>query len=197
MRRARSTVAAFTLVELMIVVALIAIIVTLAAPSFRDMILMQRLRGINAELVTNLHYARSEAISRGVFMHMRFQSDSTMTCYISYASTLPPLTASDCDCTAAAGSRCTDPTSTEVRTVQVLKSDGVEVLASRSGLVRLTIDPRTGGVFVPQMAEIAGLATFWIDTRIDTARRLRNIIKQSGQVQGCTPSGSTVGGTTC
>ena len=44
MRRSRFTSAAFTLVELMIVLAVVAIIATLAAPSFRDMILSQRLQ---------------------------------------------------------------------------------------------------------------------------------------------------------
>ena len=60
----------FTLVELLIVVAVVAIILVVAAPSFRDMILMQRLRSITAQLVTDLQFARNEAVSRGTLLRL-------------------------------------------------------------------------------------------------------------------------------
>ena len=201
MRRTRFRIKAFTLIELMIVVALIAIIVTLAAPSFRDMILMQRLRGINAQLVTDLAFARSEAVSRGTFMQVRFQTSGTssppMDCYIIYARTT--AAASDmCDCTVAAGSpRCSNPAvATEVKTVQAPLSESVRFTPT----VRepyFTIDPRTGGVWVASVPEDADVPTFVVETLIDPARRFRNQYKLSGQLSVCTPSGSTVGGTAC
>ncbi|HRC39206.1 MAG TPA: prepilin-type N-terminal cleavage/methylation domain-containing protein, partial [Rubrivivax sp.] len=54
MRRARWPQAAFTLVELMIAIAVVAVVLVLAAPSFRELIEMQRLRSVNAQLVTDL-----------------------------------------------------------------------------------------------------------------------------------------------
>ena len=51
----------FTLVELMIVVALVAILLALAAPSFRETIARNRLEGVAGELSTDFQYARSEA----------------------------------------------------------------------------------------------------------------------------------------
>ena len=196
MRRTRSRIKAFTLIELMIVVALIAIIVTLAAPSFRDMILMQRLRGINAQLVTDLAFARSEAVSRGTFMQVSFESNSTMTCYIIFARTTAS-TASMCDCRAAAGSRCSAPTlTTEVKTVQAPLSESVRFVATSSPPY-FTIDPRTGGLWVSSIPEDADGMTFKVETLIDSARSFRNQYKLSGQLSVCTPSGSTVGGTAC
>ena len=208
MRRTRSRSKAFTLIELMIVVALIAIIVTLAAPSFRDMILMQRLRGINAQLVTDLAFARSEAVSRGTFMQVHFQSNGTMTCYIILASTTPATSTPICDCTVAAGSRCSNPTATEVKTVQAPVSESVRFDHNvsptgipTSRLPYFTIDPRTGGVWVASIPENVNAPTFVVETSIliDPApvRRFRNLYRLSGQLSVCTPSGSTVGGPAC
>lgn len=201
MRRTRSRSKAFTLIELMIVVALIAIIVTLAAPSFRDMILMQRLRGINAQLVTDLVFARSEAVSRGTFMQVRFQTSSTMNCYIIYARTTA-ATSDMCDCTAAAGSRCSAPAlTTEVKTVQAPVSESVRFDIPTSRLPYFTIDPRTGGVWVASIPENVNAPTFVVETSIlidpAPARRFRNLYRLSGQLSVCTPSGSTVGGPAC
>jgi type IV fimbrial biogenesis protein FimT len=56
--------AGFTLVELMIVVALVAILLALAAPSFRETLARNRLEGVAGELATDFQYARSEAVAR-------------------------------------------------------------------------------------------------------------------------------------
>jgi type IV fimbrial biogenesis protein FimT len=54
----------FTLVELMVSVALVGILLTLAVPSFRELILNQYVRGGASDLQTALYFARSEAIKR-------------------------------------------------------------------------------------------------------------------------------------
>ena len=197
MRRSRAHVAAFTLVELMIVVALIAIIAALAAPSLRDMILVQRLRGINAQLVTDLAFARSEAVSRGVFAGVRAQSNGAMSCYI--INTRTSLGAPLCDCTAAPGLRCTDATqTTEVRTVQI-PADLSVVLSLPTGQAdNLTFDPRTGGMkLTPSDFGIYDTSGFQIEASLDTARALRSAVSVSGRVTVCTPTGSRLGGSAC
>ncbi|MDO9096348.1 MAG: GspH/FimT family pseudopilin [Rubrivivax sp.] len=192
---------AFTLIELMIVVALVAIIITLAAPSFRDMILMQRLRGVNAQVVTDLSFARSEAVSRGTFVQIRFQQVSGvsgMSCYIIYARN-DSLTAPECDCTAAEGSRCTDPSTTEIRTVQLPNAQSVTV-APHPSLThdRFTIMPRTGGMS-PIYAAVPNvpISTFRIETYIDGPRKFENFFGIAGRVGYCSPAGSRVGGEPC
>lgn len=57
--------AGFTLVELMIVVAILAIIAAIAAPSFRTMIQNNRLTAAVNDVAGALQYARSEAVRRG------------------------------------------------------------------------------------------------------------------------------------
>ncbi|MGJ7508956.1 GspH/FimT family pseudopilin [Variovorax sp. GT1P44] len=60
MKRARG----FTLIELMIVVALVAILGTVAAPGFRDLLVNQRLVASQSEFVAALGLARTEAMKR-------------------------------------------------------------------------------------------------------------------------------------
>jgi len=55
----------FTLIELMIAIAIVAIALTLAIPSFTTVIKNNRLITQINELVAHLSYARSEAIKRG------------------------------------------------------------------------------------------------------------------------------------
>lgn len=57
---------AFTLVELMIAVAVLAVLVALAAPSFQYVNNSSRLSGMANEMLASLQLARSEAIRRGV-----------------------------------------------------------------------------------------------------------------------------------
>lgn len=56
----------FTLIELMVTVALAAIVLTLGVPSFREMIQNNRLVTQTNDFVSALNLARSEAIKRGV-----------------------------------------------------------------------------------------------------------------------------------
>ena len=60
MNRARG----FTLIELMVVVALVAILGTLAVPGFRDLLVNQRLVAGQSDFVAALHLARTEAMKR-------------------------------------------------------------------------------------------------------------------------------------
>lgn len=55
----------FTLVELMITLAVAAVLITIAVPSFRDYTLNARLTTVTNELVAAASLARSEAIKRG------------------------------------------------------------------------------------------------------------------------------------
>lgn len=56
----------FTLVELMITLAVAAILLTVAVPGFRDIIQNNRVTTQTNELVTALQLARSEGIKRGM-----------------------------------------------------------------------------------------------------------------------------------
>jgi type IV fimbrial biogenesis protein FimT len=198
-RKARSR--AFTLVELMIVVALVAVIAALAAPSLRDMILMQRLRGVQAQVLTDMAFARSEAISRGNFVQVRLQWSTGSTgssCYIIY-SRADALNSPNCNCMAAAGSRCTNTATTqEIRTVQLPNSQSVRIQPWSSMVSHVTFDPRTGGLaHPPNVGENPQRDPFEFEVSIDNARRFKDTIGLSGRITACAPTGSKIGADPC
>ena len=55
----------FTLLELMVAIAVLAILTTVAIPSFRDLIQNNRVTTQTNELVAALTFARTEAVKRG------------------------------------------------------------------------------------------------------------------------------------
>jgi type IV fimbrial biogenesis protein FimT len=57
--------AGFTLVELLVTMSVLAVLLALAAPSFRDLLAAQRIRSAVQSLVSDLLLARSEAVKRG------------------------------------------------------------------------------------------------------------------------------------
>lgn len=56
----------FTLIELLVTMVILAIVLSIAVPSFITLVQNSRLVGQTNDLVTSLNYARSEAIKRGV-----------------------------------------------------------------------------------------------------------------------------------
>ncbi len=186
--------AGFTLVELLIVVAVIGAILVLAGPSFRDMILMQRLRGINAELVTDMQLARSEAVARRDFARVHFKSDSTSTCYSIYTSA---ANNTRCDCLAGPGAACSG-TMVEIKTVKVPRDRGVVVVPGSGQPVAFAFDWRTGGLYlIPTDNVPRPLDLFVAETYIDSSRKLATRLNAAGRPLVCKPSGSTISETAC
>lgn len=177
---------AFTLLELMIVVVLVAIVLTLAAPSFYDFILTQRLKGVNAQLVTDMQYARSEAASRGVYVRVVFGANSSMTCYSMYTLKLGSDVGVRCDCLLGPGAACTNSDAVEVRTVQVPRSSSVTVLTAAGVDPAIAFDSITGGLLsIPQDTLASPSPDFVIDTSIDSARILRTTLASTGRPTVC------------
>ncbi len=59
-----------TLIELLVTLAILAILMTLALPSFRDFFSSNRIAAATSDFVTSLNLARSEAIRRGAQVTM-------------------------------------------------------------------------------------------------------------------------------
>jgi type IV fimbrial biogenesis protein FimT len=185
-----------TLVELLIVIAVLAILGTLVGPSIRDLVLMQRLRSINSQLVTDLQFARSEAVARGLFARVGFHLvGGDQTCYVIYTIAAGTLR---CDCSQGAGSACNGIIgATELRTVSVLRSSGVTLADPNPADpidpagAWLAFDPVTGGLMTSPSDAVPGpLPLFSIETRIDAPRRLRISINATGRPSVCAPSGA-------
>lgn len=71
----RSSQQGFTLTELMVAIAVLAIGIGLSIPSFQDLIASQRVRAAADALATSVMYARSEAIKRNAAMEITAVDD--------------------------------------------------------------------------------------------------------------------------
>lgn len=60
-----STRSGFTLIELMVTLGVALILMTIAVPTFRDLVIRNRLTVYTNDLIGAINYARSEAIKRG------------------------------------------------------------------------------------------------------------------------------------
>jgi len=56
----------FTIVEIVMVLVLVGVLVSLAGPLFRDFIIQQNIRNVAFELMSDITFARSEAVKRNV-----------------------------------------------------------------------------------------------------------------------------------
>lgn len=76
-QRPLSGMAGFTLIELMVTIAVAAILLAVAVPSFRHLIISNRLTTAANEVVTALTVARSESIKRNA--NVGFNIDASVT----------------------------------------------------------------------------------------------------------------------
>jgi len=74
--------AGFTMMELMIGIAVFAILTTLAVPAFNQFLQSNRLAGQTNEMVAALQFARSEALKRGSWAELCASADQS-TCGVS------------------------------------------------------------------------------------------------------------------
>jgi prepilin-type N-terminal cleavage/methylation domain-containing protein len=187
---------AFTLIEMLIAVAIAAIVVTIAVPSFNQFILRQRLKSVNAQLITDLQLARSEAVTRGKVSRVVFDASSTLTCYSIFV--LKPGSALvRCDCKQGAGAACDPNAAIEIRTVQVPLALGIKVVTGASVDPAIGFDPINGGLMtIPTDTTGLQSAPFQVDTALDDAHLMRTVLSPAGRPQVCS-LGDSYGAPAC
>lgn len=132
---------AFTLIELMVVVTILLILVTAAAPSFFELLEKYRAKSVAEQLFSDLLYAKSESLKQRTAIHLEVRNSATGWCYGLH-------TAPDCDCyntTACAITSLRQAPASAVGKVQVY-DDGGDTL---------TFTPRNG---LPSRAAVVNVA---------------------------------------
>lgn len=125
----------FTLIELMITIAVLAILAAIALPSFKSTLERRQIIGAAENLQTDLQYARSEAIKQN--QTILFQFDVDAWCYGIDDSS------SDCDCAASPGD-CT--VSGKLNVVSSDNYKDVVFAANNFANDFIVFDPRQGMV---------------------------------------------------
>ena len=162
----------FTLLELIVVVAVAAVLVSLAAPSFREFFAKRRVEGVASELNTDLQYARSEAVARNAVVRITFGTN----CYVIH---LDSATAS-CDQT----SKSISPASAEIKTVQLDAGSSV-TLSPQGGITFIAFDPVRG---TPGVASAVDA-----NSSVGGSWQVRSAMSLAGRVSTCSPNGSIKG----
>ncbi|MBN2843669.1 MAG: GspH/FimT family pseudopilin [Sedimentisphaerales bacterium] len=115
--------AGFTLVELMVTLAVFAILAALAAPSFNGILEKRRLVGAAEGLFADLQFAKAEAIKRNRTIRLQVTTGNTW-CY-----GLDDDAGTACDCNSNAcelGSTSRNITSSEYENIQLVNGSVVE-----------------------------------------------------------------------
>ncbi len=137
MSRQKST--GFTLIEVMIVIAIVGIIAAMAVPSYQDMIERNRLKQAVESLKSDLQLARTRAIKRSENVIVSRTTGTAGTwCY--GLARKNPSSKTSCDCTV------TDTTNTAYCDIKIISGTGFSATNMNSASGNSTIDFRRGTI---------------------------------------------------
>jgi type IV fimbrial biogenesis protein FimT len=162
-----------TLIELLVVMALLAVIATLAAPSFTGLLAKKRVEGITAELVTDLQYARSEAVQRNEIVRVTFGAG----CYVIHTQGY----IGGATCSASGPSVVTG--GSELKTVQI-DGGSTASLSPNAGLAYIQFEALRGSPDASGSIDVNSSVGGW---------QLRAIVSAVGRVRTCSPNASIAG----
>lgn len=173
--RGNGPVGGFTLVELMVTITVVAILLALAVPSFRDLTERSALRGAADNVVAVIAAAKQEAIKRDSLVRVDFKTVGTGFCI--GAKTILNPTDAGCDCSVANCPLATYPSSgLELRSVSLV---GTPAFGSDAAFV---IDPKTG-----MLADLADAGN--AELQVPRGYAVRIDVNAMGRATQCAPSG--------
>lgn len=169
-----------TLIEAIIVLAIVAIGATSAVSGFGDMRERLRIKGVTAELASDLQFVRSEAVARNRSVRISFSTlASGASCYVIHTG--PP---SACRCAAAsAAAQCTG-VAQAIKAVKV--PPGID----------LQVKPKAASMgYDPVRGTTSPSAT--IDFVSGNIIHVRHVVNILGRVRTCAPLGGLSGYRRC
>jgi len=157
-----------TLIEICIVLAIVSILVGTAIPSFDQSHKKRLLDGTAAELATDLHYVRSEAVARNEGVRISFRNVAAGTCTMIHTGA-----SADCQCSAEGVAQCSNGAAMLKSTLHHA-GDGV-VVSANVGSMRF--DPINGTV-----TPTGTVCTVGID-----GKAVHVVANMMGRVRSCVP----------
>ena len=160
-----------TLVEASVVVAVLAIVASAAAPGMRGLIDTRRLDGAATQLATDIHYVRTEAVARNQPVRLSFHTQAWGNCYVVHTGAR-----ADCRCNASGAATCAAP-SQQIKTVALAGSDAVGVQANVNSIL---FDPLHG----------TSTPTGTLKVVSHSGRAVHHVVNVMGRVRSCSPTGA-------
>lgn len=193
----------FTMIELMIALVILATLLILAAPSFRDTIDRRRVTNAGVELKDQLQQARSLSVllNRPVALEFKFDSPTNWCFGLSDRQSAGSAPLPGCDCAETALGP-DDPGSCSVAKPDAPLDRVMAVVTSQSysGVSLVEADPSKGDeriVFEPTR----GVRDDGLDptvvynlTSTQTTRNVRVSVNRIGRTTLCTTTGAMIGG---
>lgn len=181
----QSGTSGFTLIELMVTIAVLAILVAIATPSFNDFFDKYRVRGAANDVISVVSQARAESVKSGRGVGVNFGGTTGAWCVAASPAVVPAAGAPiggtvGCDC-AASPSSCQPMGDGQVLAVALGAHPGVTASAGTVA-VNFSFDSRLG-LIVPVANHSA---TFNSPTG---KYALQVVVNPLGQANLCTPTG--------
>ena len=181
----RRAVRGFSLIELMVTIAVVAVLLAVATPSFRDWMNNSRIRSASESIQNGLRVARNEAAQRGTWVRFELSSASAASWQV-------------CQITSGTGT-CSDtgtnaaiPIEQRGGTEALVKLTGSTTAASQTTTTTTLTGGIPGGITFDPLARPFATGTTPLK-RIDVAgandagRRLVILISPGGMVRLCDP----------
>lgn len=166
----------FTLIELMVTLAVLAILLTLAVPSFVDFAQRSALRGVADDVINVIASAKQDAIKRDSLVRVDFKAVGSGFCV--GAEPVATVGAAGCDCSSA--SACTvasfPAAASELRSVTLVGTPAF------GGDTAFVVDPKTA-----MLADFADTGN--IELTVPRGYGVRIDVNAMGRPSMCTPSG--------
>ena len=167
-----------TLVEACIVMAVLGIITTSAAPGMQGLIDSRRLDGAATQLATDIHHVRSEAVARNQPVRLSFYSNAQSSCYVVHTGL-----SAQCSCTGAGPAQCSGDAE-QIKTV-VLPAD--QRVGVQANVASVLFDPLHGTSTPTGTLRVLGTQ----------GRAVHHVINVMGRVRSCSPMNSMPGYRAC
>ena len=169
--------AGFTMIELLVTIAIAVILLTVVVPNFRPFLAKKDLEGVMSNLVTDLQYARSEAVQRNVDVQVTFATG----CYIVHLAS-------------ATGATCGGVTPADAAIKTVAFGSSTTALSQPGGLTRVRYDAVRGTATFNGGDANAGTIT---GTAAAGGFQLNLVVRPAGRLQLCSPNTSVAGYSAC
>lgn len=165
----------FTLVELMVTIAVLAILLALAAPSFRDTAERRALQGVADNVIAVIGSAKAEAAKRNALVKVDFKAVGTGFCV--GAGVVATPSSAGCDCSAT-----TCPLGAFPGNANELRSVTLTEAAKFGSATSFVIDPRTG-----MMADESSSGSVKLEVPRGYGVEIK--VNKMGRASQCAPSG--------
>jgi type IV fimbrial biogenesis protein FimT len=167
-----------TLIETCIVVAIVAILASTAAPNLQDLIDTRRLEGTASELATDIQFTRTAAVARNLRVRLSLQTYADGSCYVIHTGS-----AGDCICDGTGPAHCSAG-AREIKTVAVPFSNHVTL---QSNVRSVLFDPNFGTISPTATLGVVG-------TR---GRIVHHVVNVMGRLRSCAAHGTVPGYRRC